>query len=142
MATQGSQLDADLATHSSPVTPPVPTTQDEGEELLTTTLPRTTQDEEDMMRRVALFQQVLSHLEDAATAWLIWLDPDESRIRREVDNLFTTIETFRDKFRSHLDGASEEYSSELSPRFHQLQLRVMALTTGHANNKLKRRHSV
>ena len=123
-----STLSPYLATQSSPVTPPVPTTQDE---------PRTIEDEEDMMVRVALFQQVLSHLEDAATAWLLWLDPDESRIREEVDNLVTTIETFRDKFRSHLDGASEEYRSELSSRFHQLQLRVLAMNTGHADKKLK-----
>ena len=32
-----SQLDPDPTTHSSPVTPPVPTTQDEGEKLLATT---------------------------------------------------------------------------------------------------------
>ena len=136
-----SQLDPDPTTHSSPVTPPVPTTQDEGEELIST-VPTTQEETDDMRIRVALFQKVLEHLEDAATAWLIWLDPDESRIRTEVDNLITTIETFRDKFRSHLDGASEEYSAELSSRFHQLQLRVMALTTGHANKRLKRRHTV
>ena len=133
----------DLATQYSPATPPttppVPTTQDEGEELLTTTQPRTS--EEDMRVRVAVFQNVLSHLVDAATAWLVWLDPDESRIRTEVDNLVTTIERFRETFRSHIYGASEEYSSELASRFHQLQLRVMALTTGHADKKLKRRRT-